>query len=493
MPLPGRPRSGARPGGFGLTAVLALLLALFAAPTPASAASLTQVTGFGTNPGNLQMYAYVPDGLPAGAPLVVAMHGCTQSAPDYHAHSGWAKYADLYGFAVVYPHTSSANNANSCFNWFQSSDHSRGQGEALSVKQMVDHAIGRYGSDRSRVFVTGLSAGGAMTAAMLAAYPDVFAGGSIASGIPAGCATGVANAYTCMYNATPRTPKQWGDAVRSASGGWTGPWPRVAVWHGTSDTTVVPANATQSRDQWTDVWGLGQTPSSTASLPGNTTQAVYTDARGVPAVTTFTVSGMGHGTAVDPGSGTQQCGTAGTYYLDTICSSYYTALFWGLDGGSAGPGVPGALPAPTGLTAGQVTESGLTLSWNAVAGAASYEIHRGGSRVGTVTGTSYTDSGLSPGTAYTYTVAAVDSAGTAGARSAAVTATTTGGDGGFEPRCHTASNYAHVQAGRARHSGGYAYANGSGQNMGLYNTFYSHTLEETSPGHFVISDSGCPS
>jgi poly(hydroxyalkanoate) depolymerase family esterase len=493
MPVPDRSRPGPRARGFGLTAVLALLLALFAAPTPASAASLTQVTGFGSNPGNLQMYAYVPDGLPAGAPLVVAMHGCTQSAPDYHSHSGWSKYADLYAFAVVYPQTSSANNANSCFNWFQSSDTARGQGEALSVKQMVDTAVGRYGSDPDRVFVTGLSAGGAMTAAVLAAYPDVFAGGSIASGIPAGCATSVANAYTCMYNATSRTPRQWGDAVRSASGGWTGPWPRVAVWHGTSDTTVVPANATQSRDQWTDVWGLSRTPTSTASLPGNTTQAVYADARGVPAVTTFTVSGMGHGTAVDPGAGTAQCGSTGAYYLDTICSSYYTALFWGLDGGTVDPGGPGALPAPTGLTTGAVTDSSVALRWDAVNGAASYEVYRGGARVGTATGPSYTDTGLSPGTAYSYSVAAVDSSGTAGARSASVTATTAGDDGGFEHRCYTASNYAHVQAGRARQSGGYAYAVGSGQNMGLYNTFYSHTLEETSAGYFVISDSGCPS
>ncbi|MGW0606083.1 extracellular catalytic domain type 1 short-chain-length polyhydroxyalkanoate depolymerase [Streptomyces sp. NPDC002640] len=493
MPVPDHSRTGLRIRGFGLSAVLALLLALFAAPAPASAASLTQVTGFGTNPGNLQMYAYVPDGLPAGAPLVVALHGCTQSAPDYHSHSGWAKYADLYRFAVVYPHTSSANNANSCFNWFQPSDYGRGQGEALSVKQMVDHAIGRYGSDRDRVFVTGLSAGGAMTSALLAAYPDVFAGGSIASGIPVGCATSMTNAFTCMYNATSKTPRQWGDAVRQASGGWTGPWPRVAVWHGTSDTTVVPANATQSRDQWTDVWGLSRTPTATASLPGNTTQAVYSDARGVPAVTTFTVSGMGHGTAVDPGSGTQQCGTAGAYYLDTICSSYYTALFWGLDGSGGEPGNPGALPAPAGLAVGAVTDSSVALRWNAVSGAASYEVYRGGSRVGTATGASYTDTGLTPGTAYTYSVAAVDSSGTAGARSATVGATTTGGGGGFEPRCYTASNYAHVQAGRARQSGGYAYALGSGQNMGLYNTFYSHTLEETSAGYFVISDAGCPS
>lgn len=138
-------------------ALLALPLALFTVPQSASAASLTQVTGFGSNPGSLSMYTYVPDNLPSGAPVVVALHGCTQSASDYYSHSGWPKYADLYGFALVFPQTSSANNANSCFNWYQSGDYTRGQGEALSIKQMVDYAKTQYGSDPSRVYVTGLS------------------------------------------------------------------------------------------------------------------------------------------------------------------------------------------------------------------------------------------------------------------------------------------------------------------------------------------------
>ncbi len=191
---------------------------------------------------------------------------------------GWPKYADLYGFALVFPQTSSANNANSCFNWYRSGD--RGQGEALSIKQMVDYAKTQYGSDPSRVYVTGLSAGGAMTSVMLADYPDVFAGSSIDSGIPAGCATDLSSGLTCEYNPVSKTPQQWGDLVRSASGGWSGPWPRVAVWQGSGELTVNPANATESRDQWTNVRGMGETPSSTTTLTGGTTQDVYNDADG---------------------------------------------------------------------------------------------------------------------------------------------------------------------------------------------------------------------
>jgi poly(hydroxyalkanoate) depolymerase family esterase len=112
------------------------------------------------------MYTYRPAEVAPGSPLVVALHGCTQDAADYFGNSGWRKYADLWGFTLVFPQQSSANNLSRCFNWFQGWDASRGQGEALSIKQMVDHALANDGSDSSRVYVTGLSAGGAMTAVM---------------------------------------------------------------------------------------------------------------------------------------------------------------------------------------------------------------------------------------------------------------------------------------------------------------------------------------
>ncbi|MFJ6213808.1 PHB depolymerase family esterase [Streptomyces sp. NPDC092296] len=565
-----------------MSAVLGVLAASLgvAAGTPAAAAGgLQQVSGFGSNPGNLAMYEYTPANLPQGAPIVVAMHGCTQTASDYHNNSGWQKYADLWGFDVIYPQTSSANNALSCFAWFDPSKDARGKGEAASVVSMVNKAVAAHGSDPSRVYVTGLSAGGGMAADLLAAYPDVFAGGSIDSGLPAQCATSQTAASSCQYGSMNLTPAQWGDKVRNAYPGYTGPWPRVAIWQGSSDYTVQPVNSTELRDQWTNVWGISQTASSTVSLPGNTTQSIYNDASGRPAVELFTISGMGHGLAVSPGSGADQCGSTGAYFLNSICSSYHTAKFWGLDGTGNGGGST-ALPAPAGLKVTGVTASSVSLSWSAVSGAASYNVYRDGAKVGSVASGSFTDSGLSAGVSYGYTVAAVDSSGTVGTASSAVTGTTTSGGGstalpapaglkvtgvtassvslswsavsgaasynvyrggakvgsvasgsftdsglsagvsyGYTvaavdssgtvgtmssavtgtttatapTQCFNATNYAHVAAGRAYQSGGYTYANGSNQNMGLYNVFYSHILAETSPGYFVIADSGCPS
>lgn len=309
-----------------LLLLMLFCLAAFAGPAFAQ----TEVTGFGTNPGNLRMFKYVPSGLPAGAPMVVALHGCAQTAANYDAETGWQLFADRYRFALLLPQQQSANNSSSCFNWFEAGDTARGQGEALSIKQMVDRMVADHGVATSRIYVTGLSAGGAMTSVLLATYPDVFAGGAILSGLPYRCATSQSAAFSCMNPGSDLTPAQWGDKVRAAST-WTGPWPIVSIWHGDSDFTVRPMNLTESMEQWTNVHGIDQTADISDTVAGYP-HKVYKTAAGVARVETYTITGMGHGTPVDPGTGESQCGTAGAYILDVnICSSYYIARFFGLD------------------------------------------------------------------------------------------------------------------------------------------------------------------
>ncbi|MFG2330935.1 PHB depolymerase family esterase [Streptomyces sp. NPDC048604] len=453
------------------------------AGAPARAASLTEVTGFGSNPGNLQMFRYVPDGLPSGRPLVVALHGCTQNAAAFDSETGWTKWADTWKFALLLPQQRSANNANSCFNWFQAADFSRGQGEALSVRQMVDRMAADHGTDPSQVYVTGLSAGGAMTSVMAASYPDVFAGAAVVAGIPFDCARDVSAGLSCMSPGTDRTPQQWGDKVRAAYPSYTGRYPTVSVWHGTGDTTVKPMNQTELVEQWTNVHGADTTADVSDTVQGYPHQ-VYRDGSGKDVVESYTITGMAHGQPVDPGAGAAQCGTASQYLPDTnICASYAIGQFWGLSAPDGGEG----LPAPSGLAVTATGGSSVSLAWNAVEGAVSYRVYRDGSQVGSPSAASFTDTGLAPGTEYGYTVAAVDGAGAVGAPSAAVRATTTGAT----PQCYTDNNYQHVAAGRARHSLGQVYALGSGQSMGLYNVYETHTLKETSPGYYVIADSGC--
>ncbi len=305
--------------------------------------ALTQVTSFGTNPGNLKMWKYVPASMPANAPLVVALHGCTQSASAY-TQTGWNALADLLKFYVVYPEQLSGNNQNACFNWFEPGDIARGQGEALSIKQMVDQMKLDHSIDASRVFVTGLSAGGAMTHVMAAAYPDVFAGAAVMAGVPYKCATTMTDAFSCMSPGADKSPTVWRDLVRNAYSTYTGPYPKISIWHGASDAVVKNTNLQEGVEQWTAVHGIDLVEDVSETV-GGYPHKVYKDTAGKALVESYAITGMGHGTAIDPAfkfpGSTVACGTAGAYILDTdICSTWHVAKFFGLDNSdTSAPGV----------------------------------------------------------------------------------------------------------------------------------------------------------
>src|SRR5438105_13904235 len=128
----------------------------------------------GSNPGRLRMPTYLPANLPDAPALVVVLHGGLQTAAAYDLGAGWSTLADRYGLALLMPEQQRSNNALSCFNWFQPGDIERGRGETLSIRQLVEQMTLDHGIDPSLVFMTVLSSGGAMTAVMLATYPDIF-------------------------------------------------------------------------------------------------------------------------------------------------------------------------------------------------------------------------------------------------------------------------------------------------------------------------------
>src|ERR1700704_2497084 len=159
--------------------------------SPAVPSPLVETGHFGTNPGALRMFAFVPEHLQRAPALVVVLHGCGQTAAGYDLGAGWSTLAKRYGFALLMPEQQPANNANGCFNWFNPEDTARDRGEAGSIRQMIARMAGDHKINRRRIFVTGLSAGGAMTTVMLATYPEVFAGGAVIAGLPYGVATNV--------------------------------------------------------------------------------------------------------------------------------------------------------------------------------------------------------------------------------------------------------------------------------------------------------------
>jgi len=296
---------------------------------PGQRSPLVETTDFGSNPGNLRMFSFAPHNLQPAPGLVVVLHGCGQTAAAYDLGAGWSTLAKHYGFALLMPQQQPFNNANGCFNWFNPEDTERDSGEACSIRQMIAHAVKEIGIDRERIFVTGLSAGGAMTSVMLATYPEVFAGGAIIAGLPYGVASNVREALNGMFQSPAHPAGELGDLVRNASP-HRGPWPKVSVWHGSADRTVNPANADEIVKQWLDVHGLPQAPMSEATVEGYPRQ-VWWNADGETLVESYSITNMAHGTPLGIADNDEKYGAQGAFLIEAgISSSYHIAHFFGL-------------------------------------------------------------------------------------------------------------------------------------------------------------------
>ncbi|MCP5197890.1 MAG: PHB depolymerase family esterase [Gammaproteobacteria bacterium] len=311
---------------------LLLLPGPFLRPASSADATLQEIQDFGSNPGELRMFVWIPTDLPPSAPWVVVLHGCTQTAAAFAQDTGWIKYANEWRFALLLPEQRPANNRQRCFNWFRPQDASRDQGEALSIRQMVAALQQQHHLDPERLYVTGLSAGGAMTAVMLATYPEVFAGGAIMAGIPYGCASGTLSGLWCMGWGRDLEPSQWGAHVRAATAGLplTRRPARLSLWQGDDDGWVDAMNQQELLEQWSDAFGVDR-KAAVEDLVHGYPHAVYRDEDGTPRIETYRITGMGHGQPIAPGKAPEQCGAATDYLLDVgICASYYSARFWGL-------------------------------------------------------------------------------------------------------------------------------------------------------------------
>jgi poly(hydroxyalkanoate) depolymerase family esterase len=288
---------------------------------------LTEVYEFGSNPGALRMFKYVP--VPAKSALVVVLHGSSQTAASYDLGAGWSTLANRYGFALLLPQQQFSNNPNNGFNWFLAGDIERGNGEALSICQMIETMIITHRIDRRRVFITGLSAGGAMACVMLATYPELFAAGAIIAGLPFGTAANLNEALESMVRVRVRSSPQWGDLVRAASR-HRSPWPRVSVWHGSADPVVRPENADHIVKQWINLHGLDCEPTR-EDIIDEYPRRVWRNRLGNDVIESYTIRGMAHGVPLATGSGEKHCGVAGPFFIDVgISSSYHIAKFWGL-------------------------------------------------------------------------------------------------------------------------------------------------------------------
>jgi hypothetical protein len=212
---------------------------------------------------------------------------------------------------------------------------------------MVTYAERQYGGDANRVYATGSSSGGMMTQHLLAVYPDVFKAGASFMGVPFNCFAGAADyppgSSQCTGGNMNRTPQQWGDAVRQAYPGYTGPRPRIQLWHGTADTLVPYSLLQESIEQWTNVFGLGQTPTSTDTPQSGWSRRRYADTSGTVQVEAYSIQGAGH---TLPSSG----------------MAAYAIAFFGLTGGPTAS--PSASPSGNPPSSAACRVTGTVSAWN---------------------------------------------------------------------------------------------------------------------------------
>ncbi|MFZ2237283.1 MAG: PHB depolymerase family esterase [Dokdonella sp.] len=185
--------------------------------------------------GELDYKLYVPAGLDtANAPLLLMLHGCTQSPDDFARGTRMNTLAGAHGYVVAYPEQSSSRNANRCWNWFRSSDQQRGSGEPALLAALTRQLITTHHLDERRVYVAGLSAGGAMSAVLANTHPDLFAAIGVHSGLPIGLASDVPSAFAAMRSGGSRR-------VAIATNSISRPVPAI-VFHGDRDSTVHSGN-----------------------------------------------------------------------------------------------------------------------------------------------------------------------------------------------------------------------------------------------------------
>lgn len=329
-----------------LREIMIVGLILITALAPTNAAEPREEKQFGSNPGNLRMFSYVPEGANRSAALIVVLHGCKQGAVTFARDAGWLALADSSKVSLLLPEQKGlpsylydsyvfwwftaifgANNQNACFNWFEPEDTTRDHGEALSIRQMIDTMVQRHSVEPSQVYIVGLSAGAAMAAAMLANYPELFRGGAFVAGVPYGCANTVAQALQCMNPGVDRTADDWGARARVGTNVDI-PVAPVSIWHGTADTRVSPRNQRELVEQWTALHGIPPT-AGRITRSGTIERTIYTDNAGVGRVEGVTVDGLGHAFPID---GSQGCGQPGDFVaLAGVCAASEIARFWGLN------------------------------------------------------------------------------------------------------------------------------------------------------------------
>jgi poly(hydroxyalkanoate) depolymerase family esterase len=259
-------------------------------PVPDGAAFLTRT--FSCAAGSRDYKVYLPSQvIGRKRPLIVMLHGCSQNPGDFALGTGMNLLAEEQGFVAAYPRQPTTANPSGCWNWFDPKDQMRGAGEPCIIAGITRAIMAEFDIDPKRVYVAGLSAGGAMALIMSATYPELYAATGVHSGLACGSATDLPSAFAAMSG------KPISVAMAQGKTGPTGAHVRTIVFHGESDRTVQPSNAglivAEARAGFP---GAAEETQHGRSAGGRAyTRTLIRDARGVLHVEYWSIEGLGHG------------------------------------------------------------------------------------------------------------------------------------------------------------------------------------------------------
>jgi poly(hydroxyalkanoate) depolymerase family esterase len=260
-------------------------------PVPHGAAYLTRT--FSCEAGSRDYKVYVPSHAEGRTlPLVIMLHGCTQNPDDFAVGTGMNRLSEEHGFIVAYPRQPMHANQSACWNWFNIKDQMRDTGEPSIIAGITRDIMAEFNVDAKRVYVAGLSAGGAMAATMSVTYPELYAATGIHSGLAHGSATDVVSAFAAMRGG----PGSAALGARKSRRNRANDHVRTIIFHGASDQTVHPSNAEMILAEARA--GLAHPTQETqhdGSIGGRAyTRRVIADANGVPHVEHWAIEGLGH-------------------------------------------------------------------------------------------------------------------------------------------------------------------------------------------------------
>ena len=282
------------------------------------------------------MYLYSPPNADRNKsmPLVVVLHGCLQCAGSVAKQTGWNKLADEYGFYILYPEQRVINHVEKCFKWYKRRHIKKNKGENYSIKKMIDFMKTNYAIDSSKIYITGLSAGAAMSVIMMADYPETFNSGAIFAGAPYKAGNGIFTGAMAMMGWRLNTPQGWGDIVRKNNPGYTGKYPDIIIYQGNNDHIVNKRNGVELMEQWTNLHHIPSQPSETISPFLNNIDIernVYHDSVNKDVVIFYRVNRLGHALLVNPGLCKTEGGMTGHFAIDkNFNSTLWTAYDFGL-------------------------------------------------------------------------------------------------------------------------------------------------------------------